>query len=144
MSIKNRVHEIVTCSNIDARPYQRRVVVKVLQMFDGSHSNVAGELVSAARSVMIESPTGGGKSCMRLLIAKARQVHAGAKVGWVAMRRNLLQQVQVENRRHGINVDLQTISMFEKNPPSDIDLLVVDEVHHDAATSMTHLHNVIQ
>jgi hypothetical protein len=32
--------------------------------------------------------------------------------------------------------------MFERNPPA-IDLLVVDEAEHDAASSMAHLHNVI-
>jgi hypothetical protein len=57
---------------------------------------------------------------MGLLIAKALQLRTGAKVGWVAMRRNLLQQVQAENRRHEINVDLQTISMFEKIRPATL------------------------
>lgn len=144
MTVENQVREMIDCSNIDPRPYQTRIVTKVLQMFEGSYCNGAGELESAARSVMIESPTGSGKTCMGLLIAKVLQVQTGAKVGWVAMRRNLLQQVQAENRRHGINVELQTISMFEKNPPSDIDLLVCDEGHHDGAASMAHLHNVIQ
>ncbi len=114
-------------TNIEPRPYQTRIVGKTLDMFQGNYRNGAGETEPAARSVMIESPTGSGKSCMGLLIAKALQLRTGAKVGWVAMRRNLLQQVQVENQRHEINVDLQTISMFAKNPPSDIDLLVVDE-----------------
>ena len=43
------------------------------------------------------------------------------------MRRNLLQQIKAENERHRFGVDLQTISMFDKHPPTDIDLLVVDE-----------------
>lgn len=34
--------------------------------------------------------------------------------------------------------------MFEKNPPRDIDLLIVDEAQHDAASSMARLHNIIQ
>lgn len=127
MSVESRVQDVVASSNIDPRPYQSRIVNKVVNMFNGTYRNGAGELEPAARSVMIESPTGSGKSCMGLLAAKALQVQTGAKIGWVAMRRNLLQQVEAENRRHGINVDLQTISMFEKNPPTDIDLLVVDE-----------------
>lgn len=144
MSVESRVREIVASSGIDPRPYQTRIVAKVLKMFEGSHRNGSGELEPAARSVMIESPTGSGKSCMGLLVAKALQLHTGAKVGWVAMRRNLLHQVQAENQRHGINVDLQKISMFEKNPPTDIDLLVTDEAQHDAASSCAHLHNVIK
>lgn len=144
MNVENRVQEIVSLSNIDPRPYQTRIVTKVLRMFEGTYCNGAGEQEAAARSVMIESPTGSGKSCMGLLAAKALQLQTGMKVGWVAMRRNLLKQVQAENRRHGINVDLQTISMFEKNPPSDIDLLIIDEAQHDAASSCAHLHNLIQ
>jgi superfamily II DNA or RNA helicase len=131
-------------TKVEPRPYQARIINKTANMFLGSYRNGAGEFEPAAQSVMIESPTGSGKSVMGLLVAKALQLRTGAKVGWVAMRRNLLQQVQVENKRHEINVDLQTISMFAKSPPADIDLLVCDEGHHDAAASMTHLHNVIQ
>ena len=36
------------------------------------------------------------------------------------------------------------ISMFDKNPPADVDLLVVDECQHDAADSMAHIHNVVK
>lgn len=114
-------------TRVEPRPYQTRIIDKAVNMFLGTYRNGAGQMEDAARSVMIESPTGSGKSCMGLLLAKALQVETGAKVGWVAMRRNLLQQVQAENQRHEINVDLQAISMFEKNPPSDLDLLVVDE-----------------
>ena len=96
-------------------------------MFLGLYQNGAGETEKAARSVMIESPTGSGKSAIGILIARMLHDLAGAKVGWVAMRRNLLEQVHRENQKHGINVPLKTISMFEKNPPTDIDLLVVDE-----------------
>jgi superfamily II DNA or RNA helicase len=113
-------------------------------MFRGRYRNGAREVEPAARSVMIESPTGSGKTVMGLLIAKALQEQMGAKVGWVAMRRNLLQQAQCENERYGIGCELVPISMFEKSPPADIDLLVVDEAQHDAASSMAHLHNVIQ
>ncbi|MEQ8787428.1 MAG: DEAD/DEAH box helicase family protein [Pirellulaceae bacterium] len=135
---------IIRQTNVDPRPYQTRIIEKTLDMFLGQYRNGAGEIERAARSVMIESPTGSGKSVMGLLVAKAMQTWTGAKIGWVAMRRNLLHQVHAENSRHGINADLRTISMFEKNPPSDIDLLIVDESHHDGASSMTHLHNVIQ
>lgn len=144
MPADSSIDLLIAETRIDPRPYQSRIVNKVLNMFEGSHRNGAGELEPAARSVMIESPTGSGKSCMGLLVAKALQLHTGAKVGWVAMRRNLLHQVQTENQRHGFNVDLQTISMFEKNPPTDIDLLVTDEAQHDAASSCAHLHNVIK
>ena len=108
---------------VEPRPYQSRIVAKTADMFLGDYRNGAGQVELPARSVMIESPTGSGKSVMGLLVAKLLQQKAGARVGWVAMRRNLLEQVERENHRQGINVDLRTISMFEKNPPTDIDLL---------------------
>ena len=126
------------------RPYQQRLVDKAVAMFLGEHRNGADELEPAARSVMIESPTGSGKTVCGLHIAKVLQERTGARVGWVAMRRNLLDQAAAENLRHGIGVDLVTISLFERNPPSDIDLLVCDESQHDASNSASHIHNSVQ
>jgi superfamily II DNA or RNA helicase len=136
---------ILAQAKVEPRPYQSRIVHKTVSMFQGTYRNGAGELEPPARSVMIESPTGSGKSVMGLLAAKALQLLTGARVGWVAMRRNLLQQAQAENQSKGINVEpIRFISMFEKNPPTDIDLLVEDEGHHQAANSMAHLHNLIK
>jgi superfamily II DNA or RNA helicase len=130
---------------VEPRPYQTRIIDKVVSMFLGNHNNGAGEVEPATRSVMIESPTGSGKTLVGLLVAKFLQQQTGVRVGWVAMRRNLLQQADAENRSKGINVDpIRFLSMFEKDPPTDIDLLVLDEGHHDAAGSMAHLHNVIR
>ncbi|MFO7902988.1 MAG: DEAD/DEAH box helicase family protein, partial [Pirellulaceae bacterium] len=113
-------------------------------MLGGTYRAASGAPVPAARSVMIESFTGSGKIYMGLMIARALQQQTGAKIGWVAMRRNLLDQVQAENARHGFDVDLWTISMFDRKPPTDMDLLVADEGHHAAANSCVHLHNVIR
>ena len=55
---------------------------------------VQEQIEPPARSVMIESPTGSGKSVMGLLVAKLLQSMTGAKVGWVAMRRNLLERLR--------------------------------------------------
>src|SRR5439155_17260065 len=68
----------------------------------------------------------------------------GITVGWVAMRRTLVPQAAAENAARGINVRAEFISMFDKEPPRGLDLLVVDEAQHDAASSMAHLHNVIR
>jgi superfamily II DNA or RNA helicase len=139
------VETILGQSRVEPRPYQTRIVRKTLGMFLGEHHNGAGEVEPAARSVMIESPTGSGKTVIGLLVARALQELAGVRVGWVAMRRNLLSQAEAENRHKGIGVDpIRFLSMFEKDPPTDIDLLVLDEGHHDAASSMAHLHNVIR
>jgi superfamily II DNA or RNA helicase len=145
MSDLAAVEAILARTRVEPRPYQARIVRKTLDMFLGSLRNGAGEVEPAARSVMIESPTGSGKTVVGLLVARALQELAGVRVGWVAMRRNLLSQAEAENRDKGIGVDpIRFISMFEKDPPTDIDFLVLDEGHHDAAGSMAHLHNVIR
>lgn len=43
---------------VEPRPYQRRIAKKVLDMFGGHYRNGAGDLEGAAKSVMVESPTG--------------------------------------------------------------------------------------
>jgi len=93
--------------------------------------------------VMIESPTGSGKTVMGLMLARFLQQRHGFRVGWVAMRRNLLRQAAAENERRGFGLQMQTISMFDKNPP-EVDMLVVDEAQHDAARSMAILHDRIR
>jgi superfamily II DNA or RNA helicase len=121
-------------NGVEPRPYQKRIVEKVV-----------GHLGAGDRSVLIESPTGSGKTVMGLLIARAIQQRHGFKVGWVANRRYLLAQAAAENEARGIGVnDLRLISMFDREPPADVDFLIVDECQHDAADSMAHIHNVVK
>ena len=126
---------------IEPRSYQARVVERVVEMFTGSHTVGRHELPEA-RSVIVESPTGSGKTVMALLVARWAQETLGMRVVWAAMRRNLLAQVREENDRRGFGVRLETVSMFDKNPPRG-DLLVVDEAQHDATRSMASLHATV-
>jgi len=155
--IMQLVQEVVKSTNVQPRPYQIRIVAKSLDMFMGRYTNGEGIPEPNARSVMIESPTGSGKTVMALLGARALQEELARKgqdlqVGWVAMRRNLLSQAAGENVAKGIGVrNFHPISMFDKNPVELIArkaegkpvLLVVDEAQHDAASSSAHLHNTI-
>ncbi|QGJ71278.1 Type III restriction protein res subunit [Planctomycetales bacterium 10988] len=136
------VNEVFQQVAMEARPYQHRIVTKAVQMLSGDWINRFGQQESAAKSVMIESPTGSGKTVMGLTVAKVMQERFGWKIGWVAMRRNLLQQAQAENLSRGFGVEMETISMFEKDPPQ-VDMLIVDEAQHDAAMSMANLHSII-
>ncbi len=139
--------------DVQPRPYQSRIIRSAIRMFAGQHPNrgsdnqqtpsTKSDCQAAAKSVLIESPTGSGKTVMGLATAALIQRATGARVGWVAMRRNLLTQAQAENAARGFGLQMQPISMFEKNPP-DVDLLVVDEAQHDAATSMANLHSQIR
>lgn len=129
--------------DVEARDYQQRIVAKACRMFAGEHVDRAGGREKPARSVLIESPTGSGKTVVALAIARYLQAARGYRVGWVAMRRNLLRQAARENDRRGFHLDMQTISMFEKRPPQ-VEMLVVDEAQHDAAMSMANLHCAIR
>jgi superfamily II DNA or RNA helicase len=128
------VNPFIAATHVEPRPYQQRIIQRAVELF----------LDKNFRSVLVESPTGSGKTVMGLLIARCLQELAGLRVGWVAMRRNLLTQAAAENTGRGINVRAEFISMFDKEPPRGLDLLIVDEAQHDAASSMAHLHNVIQ
>ncbi len=133
---------LLAVSDLQARTYQARIIDSAIRMFGGVMED-RGRRLTPASSILIESPTGSGKTVMGLATAALIQRATGARVGWVAMRRNLLSQAEAENRRYGLGVQLNLISMFDKNPP-DVDLLVVDEAQHDGATSMANLHSQIR
>jgi len=135
----------------EARPYQHRII----------HKGLSSYLEKALRSVMIESPTGSGKTIMGLLIAKGLQtVFPDLEIGWISMRRNLLGQAEKENKLKNINARIKFISMFEKNLPPELLLtfpdgsknphaarrrmLIIDEAQHDAANSMASIHSRVQ
>lgn len=119
---------------VQPRSYQQRIVRKAVDLF----------LNKQLRSVLIDSPTGSGKTIMGLLIARALQDRLGIRTGWVAMRRYLLVQARTENEQRRIGVHAEFVSMFDRDPPTDLDLLVVDEAQHDAAQSMAYLHQRIR
>ncbi|HVS38997.1 MAG TPA: DEAD/DEAH box helicase family protein [Gemmataceae bacterium] len=120
--------------DVQPRPYQLRIVSKARDLFQ----------TKGLRSILIDSPTGSGKTVMGLLIARLLQETLHLRVGWVAMRRYLLNQARTENETRRIGVDAVFLSMFDRDPPTGLDLLVVDEAQHDAAQSMTHLHQVVR
>jgi superfamily II DNA or RNA helicase len=128
------VLDLISRTKVSPRPYQQRITSKAIDYFRNQ----------GMRSLLIESPTGSGKTVMALLIARLMQDLEGIRVGWVAMRRNLLTQAAEENRAKEINGELKFISMFDKDPPTGLDMLVVDEAQHDAASSMAFLHQRIQ
>jgi superfamily II DNA or RNA helicase len=121
-------------TTMQPRSYQERIVKRAVSYF--AHQGL--------RSVLIESPTGSGKTIMGLLVAKALQDQLGLRVGWVAMRRYLLHQARAENESKGIGAEVSYLSMFDKDPPTGLDLLVVDEAQHDSASSMAQLHQRIE
>lgn len=149
-----RIDAVIRGTIIQPRPYQTNITVKTVNMFNGVYINGAGETEPSARSVMIESPTGSGKTVMGFVTAAVLKSQIpDLCIGWVAMRRDLLRQAAKANETLGLNIpDIQFCSMFEKNPEGMVQarqdgrpiLMVVDEAQHDAANSMAHLHNIIE
>src|ERR1700739_2323990 len=110
------VETLIGHTKVSPRPYQQRIVGKALDLF----------LEQGMRSLLIESPTGSGKTVMALLIARALQEARALRIGWGAMRRNLLAQAAAENEAKGIGAHLTFLSMFDRDPPRDLDVLIVD------------------
>lgn len=134
---KVSLDQIVAQTKIDPRGYQSRITEKAVGYYE-----------AGSPSVLIESPTGSGKTVMSMLIAKYMQENYGLKVGFIAMRRNLLRQTARENKEKGFNIDMVFISMFEtfgpNRPAPEVDLLIVDEAHHDSCATMATIHSVLK
>jgi superfamily II DNA or RNA helicase len=127
------IDELMSRVSIEPRPYQKRVIEKSIEHF----------LKDDINSILIESPTGSGKTVMALSTVNILQQKLGISVGWVAMRRYLLDQMQEENKSKGFNNKIESISMFDKSPPL-VDMLVVDEAQHDSTNSCAHIHNMVK
>lgn len=86
-------------------------------------------------SVLLESPVGSGKTYMALEMIHRFQERLGRslKIGWVAPRHHLLRQM-MEANRDLYRDNLRPVSLFEKVPP-EVDLVVLDEAHHEATQS---------
>jgi superfamily II DNA or RNA helicase len=117
----------------EARDYQVRACEKTLDLLVGP---------SPVNSVLLDSPTGSGKTVMGLALARYG-ISIGKTVGWVAMRRNLLRQASDMATRFGFGLEgMHLISMFDRSPPAGVDWLFVDEAQHDATVTMAHIHAV--
>jgi superfamily II DNA or RNA helicase len=143
------VDSVLSGSKLEHRPYQKNIISKGFDCFAGQYTNGAGVLQPANRSVLIESPTGSGKTPMGLSLARCMQVHhKDVDVYWVAMRRELLAQSISQNNQHGIGLDFKTLSMFENDVPERQSgrkvMLVIDEAQHDSTSTMAKIHEKLQ
>ena len=144
-------------TKLEARPYQGRITEKATDMFRGHYRNKANELTPASMSVMIESPTGSGKTPTGLVTAATMQRNPeafGAKkinVVWMAMRKELLGQARNEIVKWDIPVEATVLSMFTNTLPDHLmhleegekNLLILDECQHDATTTMSNIHSTL-
>jgi superfamily II DNA or RNA helicase len=123
----------------EVRDYQVRLTDKTVHLFNHGF-----------KSILLNSPTGSGKSYMGLNIVKRIQEQHNVGAAWVAMRRNLLKQIVAENEKLGVGAQIVPFSMFNRNPPTHdqfgrpIRIIVLDESQHDPAGSMTNIYNVVR
>lgn len=118
-------------NGVASRLYQHQTVDEAIDRLSSTFS-----------SVMLELPTGSGKTITGLSTAAILCDTFGYKnVGWCAMRRDLLHQAEEECRRRGFKINFIPISMFQKEAP-EVDILVIDEAHHDATASMAYIHKI--
>src|ERR1035437_3222718 len=100
---------------LQIRDYQGRIVDHAIKAVEDGH-----------KSILIESPTGSGKSLMAHLVAQRLHEKYGWTAGWTAMRRHLLSQAKADNERLLGFKAIKYFSLFDKNPPTGIDVLIED------------------
>jgi superfamily II DNA or RNA helicase len=141
---------------IESRPYQTEILKELVEAVE-----------SGVTSVIVDSPTGSGKTfmglevCRRLVTEILPKMH-GVKpeeigVAWVAMRSNLLKATNEVNGQyfldnppeddHQFCPNLHTVSMFQRDSKFmrkyKIRIAVMDEAHHDTTESMARVYGDI-
>jgi superfamily II DNA or RNA helicase len=141
---------------VESRPYQAEILKDLIQAVE-----------SGTTSVVIDSPTGSGKTflgleaCRQLVTEILPRIH-GVKpeeigVAWVAMRSNLLKATTEVNGQyfldhppgddHQFCPNLNVVSMFQRDSKFmrkyKIRIAVIDEAHHDTTDSMARVYGDI-
>lgn len=124
---------------LEYRDYQQRIHDKAIDYLDA-------DLPTKTKTCMLESPCGSGKTLMALRIAK-HWAFQGARIGWIAHRRELLDQMLAANNEFKeLGIPIRPISLFDRHPDKHADLthIVIDEAHADATASAAMLHEAIK
>ena len=90
------------------------------------------------RSVMVQMPTGTGKTHLLAAIVREFLRGSGSRVWIVAHRRELVEQIEETVSRHGMSkedgrvrvMSIQWLSRNRKHMDEEPDLIVIDEAHH--------------
>ena len=93
------------------------------------------------RSVMVQMPTGTGKTHLLAAIVREFLRGSGSRVWIVAHRRELVEQIEETVSRHGMSkedgrvrvMSIQWLSRNRKSMDEEPDLIVIDEAHHALA-----------
>ena len=99
------------------------------------------------RSVMVQMPTGTGKTHLLAAIVREFLRGSGSRVWIVAHRRELVEQIEETVSRHGMSkedgrvrvMSIQWLSRNRKSMDEEPDLIVIDEAHHALAETYREL-----
>jgi len=124
---------------LEKRNYQERIHEKSLNYLNQPKTGIA-------KTLMIESPTGSGKTVMAMKLAKWLEKKGHERIGWIAHRRELLKQAEKCNKDFFQVQNLETISLFTRTPEDyeGCTAVIIDESQHDASASAAILHQVIR
>jgi len=125
----------------ETRSYQERIHTRSMEYLKAPRGN------AIAKTLLIESPAGSGKTIMGIRLCKWLE-DQGHKIGWIAHRRELLKQAQQANEEFPFKCETFTpISLFNRNPGQfkDRTVVVVDEcLPPDASVQVWENGKVIQ
>ena len=127
----------MTAKILETRSYQDRIHKQAVSYLMKPNSGIA-------KTLLIESPTGSGKTIVAIRLAKYLE-SKGHKIGWIAHRRELLAQAMQANKDF-FNCNITPISLFTKTPEDykDCTVIIADECQHDASKSASILHDIIR
>lgn len=108
---------------LESRDYQQRIVKKVMAAIENGHKNI-----------LIESPTGSGKTVTGHIILGELYKKHGWNATWTAMRKHLIVQAKAENESKFKYDFIKYISTFNDAPPHS-QVLVIDEAQHSPTVS---------
>jgi len=120
---------------IQNRPYQTRVIDKVMAAIEEGHQNI-----------LVCSPTGSGKTIMAHEVARRLYEEKQWKYCWTVMRKVLVEQAKWENEdKFGLTSGtyMSTFARAE-DYPRDVELLIEDEAQHSASDTSTKLYSIMK
>ena len=120
---------IMYCKNDCLRDYQQEMKLRLFEEWE------------LHRSVMVQMPTGTGKTHLLAAIVREFLCGSGSRVWIVAHRRELVEQIEETVSRYGMGredgsvrvMSIQWLSRNRKIVNGQPDLIVIDEAHHALA-----------
>ncbi len=123
------------CKNDSLRDYQQEMKLRLFEEWEFH------------RSVMVQMPTGTGKTHLLAAIVREFLCGSGIRVWIVAHRRELVEQIEETVSRYGMGredgrvrvMSIQWLSRNRKDMDGQPDLIVIDEAHHALAETYREL-----